>query len=114
MYHIVFLSPHSDPQAKLGELDSGGQCIYEHQLALALSTLPEFRVTTYCRQTGKRPDESVVNNSYTVRRVHCGEPGVIPKEELERELDEFVDKVEQELQSFNPDDQIILHTHYWD
>jgi D-inositol-3-phosphate glycosyltransferase len=114
MFHIIFLSPHSDPQAEMGELDSGGQCIYEHQLALALSEQPEFRVTTFCRQTGKRPDESIVNNSYKIIRIHSGEQKPVRKEELEREMDEFVTKVSTYLTEYERSDTIILHGHYWD
>lgn len=39
MLHVLFLSPHSDPEAFPGEPDSGGQCVYEYQLAQALSAI---------------------------------------------------------------------------
>src|SRR5438552_3378937 len=114
MFHVIFLSPHSDPEAQMGELDSGGQCIYEHQLALALSGQPEFKVTTFCRQTFHRPDESTINNSYRIVRIHCGEPKPIRKEEIEKELEEFVTKVSTYLQELPDSDNLILHGHYWD
>lgn len=114
MYHIIFLSPHSDPQASLGEPDSGGQCIYEHELALALSSQPDFKVTTFCRQTFQRPDISDVNNSYRIVRIHCGREPVIPKEIIEGVLDEFVDNVEKYLQSQDQTQTFIVHGHYWD
>ncbi len=114
MLHVVFLSPHCDPQAELGEPDSGGQCVYEHQLATAISGLPDFKVTTFCRQTFKRPDVSVVNNSYSVIRLTCGPDKVLPKEELEPYLPEFSQKVKHQLSLLPSDEAVIAHAHYWD
>jgi glycosyltransferase involved in cell wall biosynthesis len=114
MLHVIFLSPHSDPEAELGEPDSGGQCIYEHQLATAISGLPDFKVTTFCRQTMKRPDVSLVNNSYSIIRISCGPDTVVPKEELEPFLPEFSRKVLDQLSLLPSDDVVIAHAHYWD
>ena len=109
--HIVFLSPHSDPQANLGEPDSGGQCVYESELAQSLSEIEGLKVTTFCRQTGQRPDHSVINDNYQIHRIHCGEPGFIPKEDIEKVLPEFTSGVVQKLGDKKPD---IFHGHYWD
>lgn len=113
MFHIVHISPHSDPQANLGEPDSGGQCIYEYELGLALSNIPDFQVTTFCRQTGQRPDESIINPAYTIKRISCGPDGFIPKEQIEQYIPEFVTKVEGELTK-QPAENRIVHAHYWD
>lgn len=115
MFHIVFLSPHSDPQAFLGEQDSGGQCIYEHQLAQALSGLPDFKVTIFCRQNYHREAESVINHSCKIIRIECGPKKFIAKEEIEQYLPEFCKKVNTFLKSQKSDqEKIILHGHYWD
>ncbi|MDQ3008515.1 MAG: glycosyltransferase [bacterium] len=114
MIHVIFLSPHSDPEASLGEPDSGGQCIYEHELAQSLSAFPDFKITTYCRQTFRRPDISTINNSYSIKRIKCGPTGIISKETIEGVLSEFSSKVRTDLQESLVSDTIILHGHYWD
>jgi len=114
MYHIIFLSPHSDPEAVLGEPDSGGQCVYEHELALALSALPDFKVITFCRQTFRRPDVVMVNNNYFVSRITCGSTEFIPKEQIENVLQPFSRVIHRYIASFPASDTIILHAHYWD
>lgn len=108
---VVFLSPHSDPEADLGEQDAGGQCVYENQLAQALSRMPDVAVTTYCRQTNRRPDVSVVNDRYRIKRISCGPKGFVRKEALEEHLFEFSQNVAKELSGSS---QVVLHGHYWD
>lgn len=115
MLHIAFLSPHSDPEAFLGEQDSGGQCVYEYQLAQALSALPDFKVSIFCRQNYHREAKSYINQSCKIIRVECGPKKFIAKEEIEQYLPEFCEKVNEILtpkQSSN--ETVILHGHYWD
>jgi len=114
MLHLLFISPHSDPQADLREPDSGGQCIYEHELALALSHLPDFKITTFCRQNRQRPLLTLVNTSYSIVRIPCGGSEFIPKEEIERVLPEFVLKIKDFLGTPAADEVRIIHAHYWD
>lgn len=115
MLHVFFISPHSDPEASLGELDSGGQCVYEHQLATSLSKFPDFKITTFCRQTFRRPDLSTINNSYSIQRIHCGKKDIIPKEEIEAVIPEFSRQVLAKAQACTQaGDTVILHAHYWD
>jgi len=112
MPSVIFLSPHSDPHADLGEPDSGGQCVYEDQLARALANIG-WDVTTFCRQVGKRPDLTQVNEHYNIQRISCGPEGFIPKEEIGQYLPEFIEN----LQSLLPREEIeksIVHGHYWD
>lgn len=108
---IVFISPHADPQAKLGEPDAGGQCLYEHQLAQALAKRGGCKVVVYCRYTGRRPKQTNVLNNYTIRRIEVGGSNFIPKENLERILPEFTDKL---AARFKPDESTVIHAHYWD
>jgi glycosyltransferase involved in cell wall biosynthesis len=110
--HVVFLSPHSDPLAIPGEPDSGGQCIYEHQLAIALSKIPNIRVTTFCRQKFSHPNTEQFNHNYTVERVNCGPDEFIPREKIEPYLAEFTAKVAMVLKGSQ--EEIIFHGHYWD
>lgn len=106
----MFLSPHSDPQADLGEPDAGGQCVYEHQLALELAN-NGIEVTTVCRQTGQRPDISQVNDNYQILRIEAGRGGFVPKERMEVVLPELVNNLMPTIYRQPPD---LLHAHYWD
>jgi glycosyltransferase involved in cell wall biosynthesis len=111
MLNVVFLSPHSDPEAKLGEVDSGGQCVYEYELAKALSLIPETRVTIYCRKKFEYPDLTEVSDTFTIKRIVCGGKKFIPKERLGPYLDEFSYKVAEDLITM---DISVVHGHYWD
>jgi mannosylfructose-phosphate synthase len=111
MQHIVFLSPHSDPEARIGEVDSGGQCIYELELAKALSAFPDTQVTIYCRRKFDYPEVSYINKSFTIKRITCGGDQFIPKERLGPFIDEFCIKVASDLRTNPP---TIVHGHYWD
>lgn len=110
--HVVFLSPHSDPEANLGEPDSGGQCIYEYQLGKALSLLPDTRVTIFCRKNASHKKDTVVSNNYVIRRVECGGSSFVPKEYIEPLLPEMSTIVHKEIQDSLS--EIVLHSHYWD
>jgi D-inositol-3-phosphate glycosyltransferase len=109
--HLIFLSPHSDPLANLGEADAGGQCVYQHELARSLSHHHRIPVTVYTRQTGVRPAVSRINKRYYIKRITCGEVGFIPKEEIAPVLDEFVQKVAADVVLLKDP---LLHAHYWD
>lgn len=109
--NIVFLSPHSDPEAKIGEVDSGGQCIYEYELANSLSNNLNVAVTVYCRRKFGYPKISKINPRFTIKRITCGGNRFIPKEQLDPVLDEFARKVYLDLRKNPPD---VIHSHYWD
>jgi D-inositol-3-phosphate glycosyltransferase len=112
MLNLIFLSPHSDPEAELGEQDAGGQCVYEHQLAQALVALyDDIRVTTFCRQVGKRKSISQVHDRYAIKRIKAGGSGFIPKELFEPLLPEFVASLNQNLEGLK---NVLIHAHYWD
>lgn len=111
MFHVVFLSPHSDPEARLGEVDSGGQCVYEYQLAKYLSMIDNVQVTIYCRKKFDYPYISHVNERFLIKRIVCGGEEFIPKEELAPVIDEFAEKVGQDLKRNPPN---IICGHYWD
>ncbi len=111
MFHIVFLSPHSDPEARLGEVDSGGQCVYELQLGKYLSLIEGVHVTIYCRKKFDYPYISHVNERFAIKRIVCGGEDFIPKEELAPVLDEFAEKVAEDLKRNPPH---VVCGHYWD
>ncbi|MBI4136454.1 glycosyltransferase [Candidatus Roizmanbacteria bacterium] len=109
--NIIQLSPHSDPQAHLGEQDAGGQCVYEHQLSYALSHYGNHDVTVYCRDSSRRPRVSKITDTYRIIRIPCGGNRFIAKEDIEPVLGEFAARVVKDP-FFTPD--AILHAHYWD
>jgi glycosyltransferase involved in cell wall biosynthesis len=111
MRHIIFLSPHSDPEAKPGEIDSGGQCVYEYELAKMLSLNFDTKVTVYCRKRHEYPRMSVVNERFIIKRIICGGEDFIPKEKLAPLMDEFVQKVAHDLKT---EEASVIHGHYWD
>lgn len=115
MFDVFFISPHSDPQAELGEPDAGGQCLYEDQLAKALSAIGNVRVTTFCRFAGERELISKVTDNYSVVRVQTGSAEFIPKEHIEPLLPEFIHKVKRHISTkqFSGTKRVI-HGHYWD
>jgi D-inositol-3-phosphate glycosyltransferase len=112
MRHIVFLSPHSDPEAKIGEVDAGGQCVYEYELAKVLSLNFDTKVTIYTRKKNGYPRLSEVNDRFVIKRIICGgSDDFIPKERLDPHIDEFAQKVAHDLKTENVD---VIHAHYWD
>lgn len=111
MKEIIFLSPHCDPQANLAEVDSGGQCVYELDLAANLSKMPDVKVTVYCRKSSLRPEISHVSKRFVIKRIKCGGENFIPKENIEPYLNEFINNVANDLKNTHID---IAHGHYWD
>jgi glycosyltransferase involved in cell wall biosynthesis len=111
MFHIAFLSPHSDPEARIGEVDSGGQCVYEYQLGKHLSQIEGVQVTIYCRKKFDYPYISHVNDRFSIKRIVCGGEGFIPKEEMAPVVDEFAERVADDLRRDHVD---IVAGHYWD
>jgi len=113
--HILFVSPHCDPEANLGEPDSGGQCVYQHELALALAE-KGVKVTTFCRQTGKRLDVSDVHKNYTIQRIITGEKNFVPKEAIESHMPAFVKGMHELVDKVHTDpaEPLVIHGHYWD
>lgn len=111
MLNIVFISPHSDPEAKTGEIDSGGQCIYEYELAKVLAMSKDVSVTVYCRKRGSHPSVSIVTERFLIKRITLQGDALIPKEKIGVYLDEFAIKVVEDLHGVAPD---IIHGHYWD
>lgn len=111
---IVFLSPHSDPLALAGEPDSGGQCIYEFELASSLSRIKNTHVKIFCRQNYRRPDYEEVNPQFEIFRINCGPEKFVRKEEIEPYLKEFSAKVALKLKLFRKSKELVFHGHYWD
>lgn len=107
---IAMITPHGDPLGKLGEPDTGGQCVYVKELSKYLGKLGA-EVDIFTRQRGGRPSTESINENVRVIRIECGPQGFIPKEKLMPYLPEFVEKVAKYMEKNEYD---IIHTHYWD
>jgi len=109
---VVFISPHSDPLAELGTPDSGGQCVYEKELAKHLSFLDGVdEVIVFTRwYRGKNLFDSI-DSKVKVLRIPAGPEEFIRKEKLSPYLDEFSERLIEKLEDNPPD---VIHSHYWD
>ena len=111
---ICFVNPHSDPLAKVGEPDSGGQCVVEKELMKHFAEMSgDIEVDSYTRWWGEKPKKETIANGANVYRIECGGKEFIPKENLWEYLPEFVDNVMSfwEENNLNYD---ICHAHYAD
>lgn len=111
---ICFLSPHSDPLGRIGDPDTGGQCIYERELARALTDLsPEITVDVYTRWYEPKSRVEHISERATVIRIPCGGDAFIRKEDLGPILPEFVAGV-RDVIAANQRAYDVVHGHYWD
>ena len=109
---VVFISPHSDPLAELGTPDSGGQCVYEKELARHLSFLDDVdEVIVFTRWHRGKNLFDLINTKAKVLRIPAGPEGFVRKEKLFPYLDEFSERLIERLEDNPPD---VIHSHYWD
>ncbi len=110
---IAFVSPHSDPLAELGEPDSGGQCVYERQLAATLASLGEDRVRVYTRRWGGKAPYRAIADDSAVLRVEAGGEGFVRKEDMGPILPAFIEEMWRRDGQWL-DQAALFHGHYWD
>ncbi|MDD2767861.1 MAG: glycosyltransferase [Methylococcus sp.] len=109
---IAFFSPHSDPLAEPGQPDSGGQCIYERQVAIHLAR-QGHEVRVFTRLWGdKRPQESIADGA-AVHRYPMGPPGFLRKEDMGPYIAEFAAAVISDRRVWL-ESADAFHGHYWD
>ena len=111
---ILFVSPHSDPLGRIGDPDTGGQCVYERELARALAAIsPDITVDVFTRWYGSKPREERIGERAMVYRIPCGGGDFIRKEDLGPTLPEFVANA-QALAGGLGARYDLVHGHYWD
>lgn len=112
--HICFLAPHSDPLGRIGDPDTGGQCVYERELARAFTQIaPDIEVDVYTRwYEPKVPFEAIAERANVIR-IPCGGDAFIRKEDLGPYLPEFVHGVLEYAREHGRGYDIV-HGHYWD
>jgi len=112
-YNIAILSIHSDPLAKAGTIESGGQNVYVRNLAKNLSKLG-FYVDIFSRLDKKNKQAIIqLDKRLRVIRVRSGPRRFIPKTELLPYLPEFIAnflkfKTEYKLNYH------LIHGNYWE
>ena len=110
---IAMFSVHSDPLAKIGASQSGGQNIYVHELSRWLSK-NGWRVDVFCRWTDKKTSQKKkIGNRINVIRMPAGDVKILPKEEFLNHLENFFTNFLTYKQENNIQYDII-HGHYWD
>lgn len=111
---ILFVSPHSDPLGRIGDPDTGGQSVYERELARALASLaPDITVDVLTRWYGSKPREERIAERAMVYRIACGGDDFIRKEDLGPTLPEFVANAQRKAQDLSAEYDLV-HGHYWD
>lgn len=109
---IAFFCPHSDPLARAGEPDAGGQCVYEAQVAAGLAA-NGHEVRCYTRRYGDKPPHDAITDGATVRRFPMGPEGFLRKEDMGPFLAEFAQQVISDERDWL-EGASVFHGHYWD
>lgn len=110
---IGFFCPHSDPLAKLGEPDAGGQCVYEAEVAAALAARSEHEVRCFSRRYGDKSSHDTIAPGAEVLRYPMGPGGFLRKEDMGPYLPEFSQHLLADQQDWLQAAH-IFHGHYWD
>lgn len=111
---VCFLNPHGyvtyPPQ--LGRTDTGGQTLYEFELAKALAD-KNIKVDIITRRFGDYPEEEHVVDRVRIVRVRCGGPDFVEKEKMYELVPEFCQNflkyAEKRRKKYD-----LIHSHYWD
>lgn len=107
------ISVHSDPLAKMGSHEAGGQNVYVNEVSRALSRLG-WEVDIFTRADKKRKKKVVsINKKVRVIRLQAGPLRYVPKSKLTPHLPEFIGNLLSWQKANNALYQII-HSHYWD
>lgn len=109
---IAFFSPHSDPLADPGQPDSGGQCIYERQVAIHLAR-QGHEVRVFTRFWGDKLAQEPLADGAAVQRYPMGPPGFLRKEDMGPFLAEFTAAVISDQRDWL-ECADAFHGHYWD
>lgn len=109
MSSVAILSLHTSPLAQPGSGDSGGMNVYVRELGASLAQAG-VDVRVYVRRSADDvPDRVLVEPGLEVVHVDAG-PLDLPKEQLPAVVDEFADRVADDLAERPVD---VLHANYW-
>jgi mannosylfructose-phosphate synthase len=96
----------------LGAPDTGGQVVFVIELSKQLARLG-YKVDIWTRRFDNQPETEVVDDNVTILRVPCGSKEFIPKEQLYKNIPEWVENAlrlikKQSLSYY------FINSHYWD
>jgi mannosylfructose-phosphate synthase len=111
---IAMISTHGYVAAlpPLGAPDTGGQVVFVIELSKQLARLG-YKVDIWTRHFDNQPETEVVDDNVTILRVPCGSKEFIPKEQLYKNIPEWVENAlrlikKQSLSYY------FINSHYWD
>lgn len=109
---ILMISDHSDPLAKIGGEEAGGQNVYVRELSNQLIKRG-YEVDIFTRWSNpKAPQTEKSKSGFRVIRIQCGEAGPMPKEQIIDHVDEFISGIKKYITKKNHCYDVI-HSHYW-
>ena len=109
--HVAVLSYHSSPLSEPGSGNAGGMTVYVRQLADALErTGVHTDIFTRAASSGSRVQQ--ISPGVRVVSIEAGPPFPVPKETLDRYVDDFATGVRafSVMQRVSYD---VVHSHYW-
>lgn len=109
---ILIISDHSDPLAKIGSKESGGQNVFVYYLAKHLAK-KGLKVDVFTRwdQRNKRKIVNVSPN-FRVIRIKAGPKGYLARDKFLHVLDEFVKNILTFVIA-EPEPYDLIHSNYW-
>jgi len=111
---VCFLNPHGHVAypPPLGKTDTGGQTLYEFELAKALGK-KGIKVDIITRQFDKQKIEEQVFPNVKIVRIPCGNDKFITKEKIYEFVPEMMENfmvyIEKTRKKYD-----LIHSHYWD
>lgn len=111
---VCFLNPHGYVQfpPPLGKTDTGGQTLYEFELARALGK-KGIRVDIITRLFDDSPTEELIFPNVKIVRIPCGKKEFVGKENLYELMPEWVENIMLHIEKSKKKYDLI-HSHYWD
>lgn len=109
---ILLISDHSDPLAKIGSKESGGQNVFVYYLAKHLAK-KNIKVDVFTRwdQRNKRKIVNVTPN-FRVIRIKAGPKAYLARDKFLHVLDEFVKNI-LTFVVLEPEPYDLIHSNYW-
>jgi len=111
---VCILNPHGYVAypPNLGKTDTGGQTLYELELAKALGKR-NIKVDIVTRLFDDFAQEEEIFENVKIIRIPCGPKGFVQKEKMYEIIPEFVQNFMHYLEKARKEYSII-HSHYWD
>lgn len=111
---VCFLNPHGyvEKHPPLGKTDTGGQTVYELELAKALGR-QGIKVDIITRKFEKRSVIEEISSNVRIIRVPAGGENFVVKEKMYELIPEFVRNFMGYIEK-NRIHYDLIHSHYWD